>query len=216
MLTTSSRAPITKLLVALCCGVYVLQLSSFGKAHHLEHLLGLIPRDFVQRVFLWQPVTYLFLHGSLAHLVVNMWALWILGPMLEGYYGSRRFLAYFLLIGAGAGLFLILVNPLQPLTTIGCSASVFGILLALPVLSIASEADRLLLFFVIPVSFKVFLLSMIGVSFFGTFAYPNSTFSHVANLGGLLFAYLTLNREGLPFGVRCSETKSSASIWTSQ
>ena len=52
----------------------------------------------------WQFVTYMFLHGSLMHLVFNMFALWMFGYALENIWGPKRFLVYYFITGIGAAL----------------------------------------------------------------------------------------------------------------
>ena len=58
----------------------------------------------------WQIVTHMFMHGGIAHIFFNMWALWIFGKTLESVWGSRRFLIYYLVTGLGAAFSHMLVN----------------------------------------------------------------------------------------------------------
>ena len=51
-----------------------------------------------------QLLTYMFMHGDIGHIVFNMFALWMFGSTIENYWGSKRFLIYYLLTGIGAGL----------------------------------------------------------------------------------------------------------------
>ena len=77
---------------------------------------------------IWQPVTYMFLHGSFDHLFFNMFALWMFGSTLENYWGTRRFVFYYLVCGIGAGLLHLLVPGVH--LTVGASGAVYGLLLA--------------------------------------------------------------------------------------
>jgi len=61
----------------------------------------------------WQIVTHMFMHGGIAHIFFNMYALWIFGKTLESVWGSKRFLIYYLITGLGAAFFLQLVNYFQ-------------------------------------------------------------------------------------------------------
>jgi membrane associated rhomboid family serine protease len=61
----------------------------------------------------WQIVTHMFMHGGIAHIFFNMYALWIFGKTLESVWGSRRFLIYYLATGLGAAFFHQLVNFIQ-------------------------------------------------------------------------------------------------------
>lgn len=53
----------------------------------------------------WQYITYMFMHGSVEHIFFNMFALWMFGYILENYWGTRRFVIFYLVCGIGAGLF---------------------------------------------------------------------------------------------------------------
>lgn len=61
----------------------------------------------------WQIVTHMFMHGGFTHILFNMYALWIFGKTLEGVWGSKRFLIYYLATGLGAAFFHQLVNYIQ-------------------------------------------------------------------------------------------------------
>jgi len=52
----------------------------------------------------WQYITYMFMHGSFEHLLFNMFGLWMFGYILENYWGTARFLLFYLVCGVGAGL----------------------------------------------------------------------------------------------------------------
>ncbi len=53
----------------------------------------------------YQLVTHMFMHGSFSHLFFNMFALWMFGAALENYWGGKKFLYYYFLVGIGAALF---------------------------------------------------------------------------------------------------------------
>ncbi|MFM7497061.1 MAG: rhomboid family intramembrane serine protease, partial [Bacteroidota bacterium] len=50
----------------------------------------------------WQPITHLFMHGSLEHLIFNMFSFWMFGSILENVWGSSRFLSFYVMAGIGA------------------------------------------------------------------------------------------------------------------
>jgi membrane associated rhomboid family serine protease len=100
---------IVKNLLIINALVFIAQLlseKSFGI--NLEDLLGLhYPPSAAFRP--WQFITYMFLHGSLSHIALNMFALWMFGYALENIWGPRRFLIYYLITGVGAALVQCLV-----------------------------------------------------------------------------------------------------------
>jgi membrane associated rhomboid family serine protease len=52
----------------------------------------------------WQMFTHLFMHGSLGHIFLNMFALWMFGRILENIWGPQRFLLFYIVCGLGAAL----------------------------------------------------------------------------------------------------------------
>jgi membrane associated rhomboid family serine protease len=60
----------------------------------------------------YQYLTYMFMHGGFAHIIFNMYALWMFGTAIENAWGGKRFLFYFLFTGIGAAALHTLVNYL--------------------------------------------------------------------------------------------------------
>jgi membrane associated rhomboid family serine protease len=100
----------------------------------LMYLFGLIPELTLFRLHIWQPFTYMFLHGSLGHIFLNMFALWMFGTELEYNWGSRDFFVYYVTCGIGGALLVIVTSYLGVTSpgsvTIGASGAVFGLLVA--------------------------------------------------------------------------------------
>lgn len=61
----------------------------------------------------WQYITHLFMHGSFAHILFNMYGLWAFGTPLEQMWGKKKFLFFYFSAGLGAGLIYSLVNYYQ-------------------------------------------------------------------------------------------------------
>jgi len=86
----------------------------------LANHLNIIPIDWFalyypenEKFAFWQVITYLFLHGSLAHLLFNMFALFSFGITLERLWGTKRFLIFYFVSGIGAAVVYTLVNYYQ-------------------------------------------------------------------------------------------------------
>ncbi|QOD61192.1 rhomboid family intramembrane serine protease [Polaribacter haliotis] len=62
---------------------------------------------------IWQYVTHMFMHGSFAHILFNMYGLWAFGTPLEQMWGKKKFLFFYFSAGLGAGLIYTLVNYYQ-------------------------------------------------------------------------------------------------------
>ncbi|MCS6984918.1 MAG: rhomboid family intramembrane serine protease [Leptospiraceae bacterium] len=171
-------------------------LSQTGRQSYTNQLIdvfALSAEGVLQRGWLWQIFTYLFLHGGFWHLFFNMLALVLFGSELELLWGSREFLIYYFVCGLGAGIFIIflpLVLGQSSGTTIGSSGAIFGLLLAY---AVNWPERRVLLFFVIPVKIKYLVLILGLISFYLTVdSQEPSEISHVGHLGGLVTGYLYL------------------------
>lgn len=186
--------PTVKLLLILTGSIFFLQaILHRVLGIYLESLFGLVPYLVIHRLYLWQPFTYLFLHGGLFHLAFNLLVLWMFGCELERVWGRRLFLKYYFLCGIGAGLFVALLSPSSPIPTIGASAALYGILLAYGLLF---PNRQILLWFLFPIRAKHFVLVIGAIAFYSTLTLPGSGVSHMAHLSGLLIGYLYLRGWG--------------------
>ncbi len=136
---------------------------------------------------LWQLVSYGFLHGGLAHLFFNMFALYMFGLPIERLWGTQRFLIFYFVCMIGAGLVQLAVahwsGEIYP--TIGASGAVFGLLLAFGMMYPNSRI--MLLFPPIPMKAKWFVIvyGLLTLVFGVTGTMPG--IAHFAHLGGMLF-----------------------------
>jgi membrane associated rhomboid family serine protease len=158
---------------------------------------ALIPSDVVGHLKIWQLATYLFLHGGFGHIIWNMLPLWMFGADLEQAWGTKRFLQFYFFCGVGAGVCVVIANYLAhtpDTATIGASGAIFGILLAYAML----YPNRTILFgFLIPIQVKWFVLIIGVITLMSAVGTSESSVSHFAHLGGLLFAYIYMK---LPHG----------------
>lgn len=154
----------------------------------LEQLFGVVPILVWQKFFVWQLFSYMFLHGGFFHLLFNMFALWMFGSELERMWGTRRFLNYYFFTGVGAGLLSVVLTPNSPVSTIGASGAIYGILLAY---AYHFPQRRIFLWFLFPIPARVFVI-IIGVIAFLNSMGPSGGIAHVAHLGGLVFGWIYL------------------------
>ncbi len=102
---SSILPPVIKWIIIINVVLFLITMASgyFGYEQQLYNALAM--HYFTSDLF--QPhqlVTYAFMHGGLAHLFFNMFALWMFGTMLENHWGSKRFLIYFMFTAIGAAL----------------------------------------------------------------------------------------------------------------
>ena len=137
----------------------------------------------------WQLITYQFMHGSFTHILFNMFALWMFGMEIENYWGTKKFLTYYLLCGVVAGLFQLFLTPLlgsSSAVTIGASGAVYGVLIAFGLMF----PDRyIFLYFLVPVKAK-YLIGFLIVLEFMLVDSAQSNVAHLAHLGGALAGFL--------------------------
>lgn len=194
-----------KLLLIVNVAVFTLQLVvrlALGAAAEMALLrwFGLVPYAVTHGLRIWQPFTYLFLHGDLWHLLINLFVLWMFGTDLERTWGPRRFLNYFFLTGVGAGLLNVLMKSLVDwagngpalIPTIGASGAVYGILAGAAIL----YPHRQVVIFPFPVTLpmRVYVLVIGAIAFYGSLSSPGDTISHITHLGGMLVGYVYLRR----------------------
>jgi membrane associated rhomboid family serine protease len=154
-----------------------------------EALLGLVPVWVWGKLFLWQLVTYLFLHGGAFHLLFNLFTLWMFGRELEALWGQRVFLKYYFLCGIGAGVTTVLLTLNTTVPTIGASGAIFGVLLAY---GLTFPERQVLLWFFFPIKAKHLIWIFAGLELLASFAYTSDGIGHFAHLGGMLFGFLYL------------------------
>jgi rhomboid family protein len=207
-----SITPAIKFLIIACAAVFLLQELSrvfFGPAGWNFWLVyfGLVPR-YVEHGFIWQPFTYLFLHGGIWHILINMFFLWMFGRDVERAWGAKRFYIYYFVCGIGAGIINVIVKVIMNpsgfgtalIPTIGASGAIFGVLLAAAILF--PHQRVLLIPFPVAISMRVFVLVMGVIEFFGTLGVGGDNVSHVCHLGGMLAGYLYLRRGSYWYGYR--------------
>lgn len=124
--------PVTALLILLCAAAFVWT----DTLHRFAG--GFVPVDFMYALFHPGPaqlkrlvimlVTAFFLHASIAHLVANMWYLWIFGSALEHELGSAAFTAVYLACGVISMLTQALSAPLSTVPIVGASGAIAGVM----------------------------------------------------------------------------------------
>ncbi len=173
--------PAVKYLLYANAGVFLLQLI-FGDA--LIYWFGLHPRLFFHNFYIWQLVTYLFLHGGFFHIFFNMLMLWIFGVEVEKEWGTIEFLRYYFISGIGAGIFHLIF---QSSAVIGASGAVYGVLIAFVLLN----PNRLLFVFPFPIFLKAKYWAFIFVGISLIFGITGGDrIAHFAHLGGMAVGFL--------------------------
>lgn len=141
----------------------------------------------------WKLITYQFVHGNVTHILFNMLGVYFFGPPLERYWGSKRFLFFYLLCGVVGGLaFLGLSNLLDNYAPIvGASGAVLGLLTACAILF--PQMIIILLIFPVPIRFAAILLT----GLYGLNVLFSRSLSDACHLAGMVTAFVYI--KALPF-----------------
>ena len=157
-------------------------------------LFGLVPARVLQDLWLWQTLTYMFLHGGFFHLLLNMYVLWTFGRELENQWGSAPFLWYYLLCGWGAAVFNVLLSPNSASPSVGASGAIYGLLAAF---ALTFPQAVLYLYFFIPLRARQVVILFAAVEFLAGFSGASSGAANFAHLGGMLTGFLYLKSGSL-------------------
>jgi len=170
----------------------------------LVYPLALRPQAVLERGWIWQLGTYMFLHGSFFHLLFNMLTLWMFGVELERVWGTVFFARYYAITGLGAAVTTVL-GSLLPfsisqqmyyLPTVGASGAIFGLLVAW---ALYFPHRQIYMYFLIPVPARIYVLIFGAMSLFAAVTNTQGGVAHVAHLGGLVVGYLYLRSGQINF-----------------
>jgi len=165
-------------------------------------VFGLQPSA-VAHGWLWQLVTYSFLHFGFWHWFGNMLGIWMFGSAFENSWGTRRFLELFFIGVVGAAVTTVALSFTHVLVrpeslTVGASGGVFAILIAFGM--VFGENEIMMIPFPVAAKAKYFVAILIVVTL--VFAIGGGgNVAYVAHLGGLFFGYIYVKfvpRSGLP------------------
>ena len=178
-----------KVLVTINFCIFVLQ--SIARAENLFFpLFGLVPKLVWSELMIWQPFTYMFFHGGIWHVLINMFVLWMFGNELERLWGKKFFLNYYFTTGVGAGLITMIFGFNSMTPVVGASGAVYGVLLAYGVIY---PNRQVYLYGLIPIKSIWFVIGVGAIAFLSSFN-EMSQISHLTHLSGMIIGYLLLKK----------------------
>jgi len=171
-------------------------------ANVVVFLITMVNQDFFFRWFAfapsriltqpWGAFTYMFLHGSVMHLLVNMLVLFFFGPPLESRWGSREFIRFYLICGLGGVALSFLFVPSW---IVGASAAIYGLMLAF---AMNWPEAPIYIWGIFPIKAKWLVAILLGVSFLSAFGGGGGNIAHFAHLGGIVTGFLYLKSDWRP------------------
>lgn len=184
-----SKGAIRTIIMTNVVVFFVVQIFQFQNL--FNHVFGLVPRFVWSRGFIWQPLTYLFMHGGFWHIFWNMLILWMFGSEIESHWGKKEFFKYYFLTGVCSGIITMLFNLSSTIPVVGASGAIYGILGAFAILF---PERRIYFYFFIPIKAKYFVIFIGIFSFFSSLNPGYSYISHLTHLSGLLIGAIYLKR----------------------
>jgi len=150
----------------------------------------------------WRIFTYQFLHADFMHILFNMIGLYFFGPLMEKWWGSRRFLAFYLLCGIGGVIPYTLAATLAPgvihtdlpvelarhIGLVGASGSIYGVLIGCAVKYPTMEVR--LLFPPIPMKMRTMAMVFLTLALVSVVAGTPNAGGELAHLGGAALGFL--------------------------
>ena len=161
-------------------------------APSIVNRMALIPAAIIVEAWLWQPFTYMFVHGGTWHLLFNMLGLFFFGFQLERRIGSNEFLLFYLLSGTLAGVLSFGVYWLTGtynVALVGASGAVFAVLLAF---ATYFPTATILLFGIIPIRAPILVLGYAALELFNMLSRTGGNVAHMTHLIGFGVAFLYL------------------------
>lgn len=188
---------VTQLIIAINVIVFFLQLiCGAARFPYFEDYLAL-SADGLRRGFLWQPITYMFLHAGIWHILINLFILLFFGREVEYFIGPKYFTRLYFMAGIFGAALWFAFNFHSYTPVIGASAAVLGCVIAFATLFPDREVT-LLLFFILPVSLKAKYLALVAIAFdvVPLLQGRDLGVAHLAHLGGAAFGYLYIKQLG--------------------
>lgn len=194
---------VTWILIGLCIIMYLVSLFLTDNFNLSLVILGANNRELVLSGEVWRLITCAFLHGSLIHLMVNMYSLYIIGSQVETYIGKWRYIFIYLLSALMGSLLSITVTGNS--ISIGASGAIFGLMGSL-------------LYF--GYHYRLYLANtltsqLIPVILINLFlGFSMSGIDNAAHIGGLIGGYFATMIVGIKYKSTKSETINGIIVYT--
>lgn len=189
----------------VCWFVFILVIQNFFLSDDtsIYRFFGLVPTLIQESFFLWQPLTYMFIHDrGVFHILFNLIILWMFGAELERLWGGRFFLIYYLVCGVGAAVIYLAILKvlvyfsvtnailLLNVPVVGASGAIFSLLLAYGWVF----KDRVIyLMMIIPMKARTFTFIICAFEILNILSSKLSgPVANLAHLGGIISGLLFL------------------------
>ncbi len=186
--------PVVKNLLAINIVIWIAQIYFRKQGIALEvwgALWGIDTGNFK----VWQLVTHMFMHASVdefgriefMHIFFNMLTLWMFGRILENFWGSKKFLQFYIICGLAAGIAQLLVGHFT--VAVGASGAIMGLMAGFAYLF--PNTELFVMFIPVPIKAKYAIPAFMAIDLFGGIAkIEGDNIAHFAHLGGAVAGFL--------------------------
>jgi membrane associated rhomboid family serine protease len=176
---------VTILLLVANFAVFMLQILVSG----FTELIALTPTLAVSGMY-WQFFTYMFAHGGITHLGLNMLALFMFGGVMERVLGWRKFALLYFVSGIGSALLHIALTGISSVPMLGASGAVFAVLAAY---AYKFPKNIIFVFPGIPVPAAMLVAFFVIFELFSGFVGFSDSIAHFGHLGGIITGLLMVH-----------------------
>lgn len=183
---TSRNWSITIVLLVFNVLIFFLQYGNGRSSQNWVLEYGALSAEGLKRGYVWQLLTFQFLHAGLPHLVLNSIGLYFFGRALEGMLGKRDFIRLYLFSGIMGGMLQALLGMVWARFAgpmVGASAGICGLIAAF---SMLAPDSQIYIWMVVPIRARYFLPIMSGLTALLMVTSTESHVAHAAHLGGIL------------------------------
>jgi membrane associated rhomboid family serine protease len=185
--------PVTRAILLINIAVFVAMYLIPPIGNFIGAYFSVFPINLLSVLQLWRLVSYQFLHASFMHILFNMLMLYFLGPLIEGLWGPRTYLRFYLISGAIGGIvytLLVVTHVLGAGTMVGASGAIYGLMAATAILF---PRAQVYLFGILPMRMMTLLAITIIWSAMNFMAGQNAggEAAHLSGIAvGVAFVYL--------------------------
>lgn len=171
----------------ILANVVVYVLTAFS--NEMTLVLGLFPPTFFRYKFFWQPVTYMFVHGSISHLIFNMIAVLVFGMSVEKAIGTREFLLFYFLCGIISGVLSLVTYMILGTWTllIGASGAIYALLF---LFAVVFPRAMIYVWGIVPVTSPLLVVIYAVLAVFNQLRGGYSSIAHLTHLYGFFVAWI--------------------------
>jgi membrane associated rhomboid family serine protease len=178
--------PVVKWLLIANLSIYVAVILIRPLAVFIYEWFQLDITTFARAAQIWRLVSYQFLHSQrdIFHIIVNMIGLYFLGPRLEGFWGSKKFLSFYLGCGVAGALFymfLVAIRFLPQGEMVGASGAILGLLAACAILF----PQFVVILFIFPVPIRLAAVILTIAYFFFVVIRADNAGGNACHLAGM-------------------------------